>query len=152
MEGKQALAARMKEFFARQEECYRRVLDLSRRQVATIEARDTALLMRILSDKQAVMREVEAVAQGGATLLKEWEAGKNALGPGERESVERAHESVKAVLAEVLQVEEAAREELGDRTSEQSRKITELQRGKQMLRAYGRRPRKDEGRFMDNTK
>jgi hypothetical protein len=148
----QEMAARLKEFFGLQEESYRRVLEFSRRQVASIEAGDTAGLMRILSDKQAVLRQVESLSREIEPLLTAWEEAKSALSPEERAAVEQAHASLKTVLTEVLQMEEEGRQRLADRTTDQGRKITEIQKGKQMLKAYGRPPKSGPARFTDNTK
>lgn len=143
----------MRAHLERQAEHYRKVLDLSRRQVAAVREGDTDALMTILSEKQTLMKAIEAEAAAGAPALEAWDAAKGNLAAEERQPVETVHQEIKTILAEVLQMEEEGRAALGNRSDAQGQQLRNMQRGKQMLRAYGTAPPVDRGgRFTDNRK
>jgi hypothetical protein len=149
----EGIAARLQEFLERQRVCYEVVRDLGREQSAAIEAGDTSALLKILARKQEAMQQVAAASAEGDDLLAAWEREKDGVPADERARVEETHRQVKEILGEVLELEEQGRSALQAKTGERGKKIAGLQKGKQMLKAYGAQPqRRDGGRFTDNTK
>jgi hypothetical protein len=143
----------VREHLARQAEAYREVLALCERQVAAIRDGDTDALMTVLNGKQAVMQRIETASASAAEALAAWEDCKGALDADARTPVEAAHEEIKETLAAVLRLEEEGREALSARTDRQGEQLKTMQRGKQMLRAYGApKPNDGGGRFTDNRK
>ncbi len=141
----------LRDLLEQQEACYREVLDLSRRQVELIQAKDTAALLEILSEKQARMQAMEEVTRQAGPLLAAWEDQRASVPEADRAAVEEMHERVKTVLARVLELEETSRQALEGSTDEAGRKVAQAQRGKQMLKAYGARPGGGQApRFTDN--
>jgi hypothetical protein len=142
----------MRSYLDTQLSCYQRILELSRKQSEAIAGDETSELMQVLTRKQEVMREVEASGAGAGDLLQEWEAVKPQLTAADREPVEQAHEEVKEVLAEVLRLEEEGRTALASRTGDKGGKLRNMQRGKQMLKAYGRGAPNRGSHYTDNKK
>ncbi|MBN1257043.1 MAG: flagellar export chaperone FlgN [Planctomycetes bacterium] len=142
----------MENFLATQGEKYEQVLALSQKQADFIAQKDTAELLAILSQKQVLMGELAKVSEASGDLLQRWEACKGTLSEAERAPVETAHEQVKAILGKILEIEESGREALLSGSSEKSKRITKIQKGKQMLKAYGANKPASGGRFTDKTK
>lgn len=128
---------------------YREVLMLSQQQTECIRARDAGALMRILGEKQRIMQSLEAESQGLSVLLAAWEQERGAAPAAARSAVEEAHAEVRDVLAEVLAAEEAGQRELGQYQQQSGADLRQMQRGKQVLKAYGAAPPSERGRFTD---
>jgi fructose-1-phosphate kinase PfkB-like protein len=148
----ESVARDMEAYLGSQADRYRRVLALCTKQNKCIADADTDGLMEILSAKQALIAKEQKAGKEAEALLASWESCRDSLPAERRAAVEARHEEVKQVLAQVISEEEKGQETISRKTSDQSRNIANLQKGKQMLKAYGARPGSQGGRFTDKKK
>lgn len=137
MDNSQEILQAMETFLNDQVERYTIILEMSRKQAECIKSNDTTGLMRTLSQKQEAIRKVEKISSDSSHILKSWEGVRENIAPSAKEGLEKKHEELKGILAEIMQLEESGREALSNKMGDTGKTITKMQKGKQMLKAYG---------------
>lgn len=121
-----------------QTEICRQILDKSKRQQSMVEERNEEKLLALLSDKQSLIDKHQKLAAQTGPVRDAWEAGaRERVAPESRALVEQAWSSLRDVLDEIVQLEDASRAMLEEQKSKVSIDIGNLQRGKIVNKAYG---------------
>ncbi|MHC4870241.1 MAG: flagellar export chaperone FlgN [Planctomycetota bacterium] len=133
----QNILEKMAAFLDSQTERYREILEMSKKQSECIKANDTASLMKVLTAKQDAIRGVDESSKEAEAVLAEWDRVRDNFSSAEKSELEKKHEELKGILAEVMDLEEDGRTSLSNKMGDTGSKITKMQKGKQMLKAYG---------------
>lgn len=134
--GKQIIE-KMAAFLDSQIERYSQILEMSRKQTEFIDENDTQSLLKILNEKQDAIRKVDEASKQAEGLLAEWDSVRDNFSSEEKAGLEKKHEKLKNILSEVMANEESGRSNLSSKMGDTGQKITKMQKGKQMLKAYG---------------
>lgn len=117
--------------------CYESVLALAQEQKALIVSGQAEGLMELLARKQRMIAEIERLQNAIRPCKERWDAEGDAWPPALRAPVESVVQALRHILGEIVALEDAGREELGDSSQKAGQKITQMQKGKAMHRAYG---------------
>jgi hypothetical protein len=128
---------------------YQDVKRLAERQRQMIEANDSEGLMRLLAEKQEQIARIGAIAAASASLRESWERERDAASPALRQRLEKTAEDLRAVLAEIVAIEDQGQAAILGAREAAGEAITKLQKGKAMHKAYGSGPRPPGGRIGD---
>ena len=131
-------AERLLRLLTAQGALFAQVRDLAGRLMAPIEAGDTDGLMRVLSEKQRLMGQNDRLKAEMAPWLAAWEEARETADPALRAPVEEALETLRGHMTAIFGLEEEARTRLEGARSEAGDRVTRVQAGKAVLRAYGR--------------
>jgi small-conductance mechanosensitive channel len=141
----------MKAFLSKQVSSYEAVLALCNEQVECAKRGDTKALMGVLSKKQRFITDVEQLKRDSSAMLDEWALKRNTFSVEEKYPLEKLHSRLKELLGEIMQIEESSKDSLSDSMNQNSSQVVNMQRGKQMLKAYGA-PAPSASRFTDKKK
>jgi uncharacterized protein involved in exopolysaccharide biosynthesis len=142
----------LQRFLEEQAVRYREVLSLSQEQLRLVEQNQAPELMEVLSRKQAIIQVLDDASEQAAPLLARWEEGRNQASETLRSGVREAHEQLTSVMAEVIALEDQAKSIISQGRGTTGKQMLNLQKGKQMLRAYGATPPPGDARFTDKRK
>ncbi len=134
---KYQILERMEEFLTSQLESYRDILNLSNAQIELIDTNNTAELMKVLAKKQETIRVVDRISKDAEGVRVEWENIRQEFNDNEKTRLESVHNELKEILSEIMALEENGRAHLSHKMGDAGGKITKMQKGKQMLKAYG---------------
>lgn len=121
-----------------QTEICRKILEKSRMQQKLVEEAKESELLSLLADKQRFIEQHQQLGERAAPFRTQWEAGmRDRAGPAAHARVEEAWNSLRAVLDEIVRLEDASRAYLQEQKGKVSLDIGNLQRGKIVNKAYG---------------
>ena len=132
-----ACARRLAEQLEKQAEICAGIKKLSERQQALVAERREDELLRLLSDKQVLLDRHQALFARTQELRDRWEAAKGGASMESQSLAEGAWERLKAVLNEVVALEDASRSLLQEQQDKLTMDIGKVQRGKIANKAYG---------------
>lgn len=132
---------------------FAQVREQAGRLMGHIEAGDTDSLMRVLAEKQRLMRRNDALQAEMRPWLEAWERVRERAGAGLRGPVEAALSVLQGHMAAICEMEDAARVRLEGAKKDTGEQVARMQVGKAMIRAYGPRPagQPPPSRFSDST-
>lgn len=136
-ESPEVAGARLVKGFRAQLACYETVLALAREQKTLIASGETEGLMDILARKQRLIADIEGMQVMIRPSKILWDEQGETWPESLRAPVEAVVQDLRRVLGEIVALEDAVREELGDATQRTGQKITQMQKGKAMHKAYG---------------
>ena len=128
---------------SREQEIYVNLRELSKRQMEIIDADgDVEKLLEVLARKQVLINEIEDIERELVRFKKEWPDSRAALDGNIRALVEERVRQLRAVLAELMEIENQAQERLLNRSQAVAEDIRRVAKGRQAHRAYaeGHRP------------
>jgi hypothetical protein len=133
-----------------QAELYRALIGLSREHVDKISAEDVDALMVFLEKKRKIIDEIEQVEVAAEPLRRFWESHKDEAPEPVRASLRAVVDEIRALLEELVEIEEADRRKLGITKDEIEQQMRQLSAGPRAMRSYA--PGRDQKpRFMDHT-
>jgi stage III sporulation protein SpoIIIAA len=133
-----------------QAELYRTLIGLARAQADKISAEDVDALMRFLEKKKVIIDEIEQVGATAEPLRQFWESHKDEVAEPVRERLKAVVDEIRALLEELMEIEEAGRRKLGITKDEVESQMQQLSAGPRAMRSYA--PGRDQNpRFMDHT-
>jgi hypothetical protein len=124
----------------RQQELFSQLDAMSQRQSALIEAQDTDQLLSVLAERQAV---IERIAETSARLepyRASWDAVMRGLDEPGRARVRRRIDVLSDLAERVAKRDEADRAMLEERRDAVAGEITQINRGRGAVAAYGGKP------------
>lgn len=116
---------------------YREVLDLSQQQTRAIAERDAETLMRMLTEKQKRIVQIDQLATDAAPLRETCEAAGDELAPELRTAIQEQLDALREVLAQIVELEDEGKNAIGGERDKAGDRISQMQKGKLMHKAYG---------------
>lgn len=110
---------------------------LSESQQAMVADRKEDELLSLLNEKQLLIDQHQQLFAKTQELRDRWEGLKSQASPAAQAKVETAWEKLKAVLNDVVSLEDASRGMLQEQKDKVSDDISKIQRGKVASKAYG---------------
>jgi len=129
-----------------QQRSYETFSALSQKQLELIGSGETDELLGVLSRKQDILHQIDAIDCRLAPLKEKWPEVRCTLAAGIRAEVEAAIDQVRDVLAEVIDLERQSEQQLCSRREATLNEIRRANEGQHVHRAYS-----DSGRAMGNT-
>ena len=121
-----------------QAEVCRQILEKSKLQQQLVEERREDELLLLLAEKQRLIDKQQTLSAQAMQYRVQWEGSVGAaVGPDARADVERAWNSLREILDQVVKLEDASRAFLEEQKGKVSMDIGNLQRGKIVNKAYG---------------
>ncbi len=115
----------------------RLILKCSEKQQKLVEDRREDELLSLLTDKQRLIDQHQALSAKSQPLRDQWERDRAKAGPQTHNLVEMAWNQLKDVLDKIVRLEDASRALLQDQKAQVSLDIGKLQKGKILNKAYG---------------
>ncbi len=145
-------AAELATLLERQLSLYESVRDLSRRQKEVIGEGNSALLLRLLAEKQDIITMIDELSRRAKPLREWWEERRDSLPVECRNRLEPIGEKLRGILGEIVQLEDEGQSALASAKDETGGKVAKMQMGKAMHKAYGggKRPPPN-ARFKDSN-
>lgn len=132
-----ALAEKLAQQLQKQTVVCENIRTLSQRQQALVADHKEDELLALLADKQALIDQHQKLFETTLALRDKWETLKSGATPQAQGKAEQAWEKLKAVLNEVVALEDASRGVLEEQKSKVGMDISKIQRGKIANKAYG---------------
>ena len=128
---------------------YCAVRELALKSKELIAAKDTNGLMQVLAEKQDKIGEIDLFGEETARLRDIWEQTREGLPEEVRAPVEKVVEDLRAVLADIVAIEDEGQKDLLEAKSGAGAEIARLQKGKALHKAYGGGKPLPDARFKD---
>jgi hypothetical protein len=122
--------------FVQRRQHFSELLQLSRGQLALVEADDHAQLLSLLGAKQRVIGRLEELGQHRPELWQEWRRDRDRLSPTQRSSCEATLAETESLLAELLENERVCTETLSRRRDATRRELQRVVHGSHVNQAY----------------
>lgn len=132
-----ACAAELTRLLDEQAEVCRRIRELSLQQEELVAGRKEDDLLRLLSEKQRLIGMHQAISAKAAPFRERWEEVRGQAGQAAHAKAEAALERLKAVLDEIVRLEDRSRTLLEEQQAKASLDIGKIQKGKMLNKAYG---------------
>lgn len=132
----------------RREHC-RALLELSRRQHATISNGDYDELIELVERKQRVLMRLDDLKKAQPAGLHDWNTHRGSLPGPVRESCDAVLQQTEQILTELLAEEENCARQLMQRRDETRRQLDHMAQGRLLHGAYGNTPVAPSHRFLD---
>ncbi len=130
-------AARLAEILERQLALYCAVRELAVKGRQLIVAKDTSGLMEVLAEKKEKIAAIDALGREAESWRRIWEETHAGLPEEVRAPVEKVVEDLRAVLADILAIEDEGQKNLRAAKEGTGAEIAKLQKGKALHKAYG---------------
>jgi len=144
-------AARFVELLREEESIYGEVLELARKQSALVEGGQAEELLTVLAAKGELIGRLTGLGSELGPMKESWKASRDSLAGDERAGVEGLLASITELLEKIIAEENAAEELIGRQRTDTVERIKDLQKGRQMNKAYGDRTAGG-GRFTDTKR
>ncbi len=130
---------------------YRTLLGLARKQAEQMTSADNVdALVAILEEKRKVVDEIEGIEASCGPLRRLWEDHRDDVSESTREKMRAVVGEIRALLEELLELEDSSRQKLGLAKDSLEEEIRQLGVGPKAMRSYSKKP-DDLPRFMDET-
>ncbi len=127
------------EGFARQRELYEKMVEVTREQNRRIESNEVDALLKVLENKNQLLREVGEIETGAAPLRRQWNEAHKEMDAETVKRVETGIGGTKEVLRELLKLEEEGREMMERQRGAAGDQIREIQQKRKVRNAYGQK-------------
>jgi hypothetical protein len=143
----------MLDVLASQAEQYAEMTALARRQVELLTESNPAALTEVLNQKQQLMTKIESGNSEIGPLKASWADDRETVDADLRARVEQAVDKVRDVLRELVELENAFREQVTGKRNQTRDEIQQVRRTNAARKAYGQpnQPQGNDPRFMDRT-
>ncbi len=137
------------EGFAQQRELYEKMVEVTREQNRRIESNEVDALLKVLENKNQLLREIGDIETGAAPLRRQWNEAHEEMDAETVKRVETGIGGTKEVLQALLKLEEEGREMMERQRGTAGDQIRQIQQKRKARNAYGQK-RPDESRFIDD--
>jgi hypothetical protein len=122
--------------FTQRREHFFELLQLSKGQLALVEADDHAQLLTLLGAKQRIIGRLEELGQRRPDMWQEWRRDRDRLLPDARRSCEETLAETETLLAELLENERVSTETLARRRDATQRELRSVMHGSRVNQEY----------------
>ena len=117
-------------------EHWRDLLELSRRQMALIEADDYPQLLSLLGQKQRILGRLDELKQQHPGLRERWLSRREAVDPELGDDCDHVLAETEAILAELMKEEQVSTERLTGRRDKTQRELQAIANATDVHKAY----------------
>ena len=137
------------EGFARQRELYEKMVEVTREQNRRIESNEVDALLKVLENKNQLLREIGDIETGAAPLRRQWNEAYKEMDAETVKRVETGIGGTKEVLQALLKLEEEGREMMERQRGTAGDQIRQIQQKRKVRNAYGQK-RPGGSQFIDD--
>ena len=137
------------EGFARQRELYEKMVEVTREQNRRIESNEVDALLKVLENKNQLLREIGDIEKGAAPLRRQWNEAHKEMDAETVKRVETGIGGTKEVLQALLKLEEEGREMMERQRGAAGDQIRQIQQKRKVRNAYGQK-RPGGSQFIDD--
>ena len=137
------------EGFARQRELYEKMVEVTREQNRRIESNEVDALLKVLENKNQLLREIGDIETGAAPLRRQWNEAYKEMDAETVKRVEIGIGGTKEVLQSLLKLEEDGREMMERQRGTAGDQIRQIQQKRKVRNAYGQK-RPGGSQFIDD--